>query len=74
MKEKNFKFRMSFANAIKTMSDKKVGKLIKYICYYAFEEKEPDISDKNIKCLFDLIKVTIDNDKIARENGKIGGI
>ena len=73
MKERNFRFRKSFAEVIRVMDDKQAGKFIKAVCDYVFDGRGYDGNDTAIKTAFTLVKVTLDAEKTDRENGKRGG-
>ena len=78
MKERNFRFRKSFApsivksfaEVIRVMDDKQAGKFIKAVCDYVFDGRGYDGNDTAIKTAFTLVKVTLDAEKTDRENGK----
>lgn len=74
LKEKSFKFRESFANAIKEMDDIQVGKLIKAICDYVFYDRCFESCDGMLNSVYSLFKILLDNEKRDRENGRKGGI
>ena len=74
MKERNFRFRKSFAEVIRVMDDKQAGKVIKAVCDYVFDGRGYDGNDTAIKTAFTLVKVTLDAEKADRENGRRGGI
>ena len=74
MKERNFRFRKSFAEVIRVMDDKQAGKFIKAVCDYVFDGRGYDGIDTAIKTAFTLVKVTLDAEKTDRENGRRGGI
>lgn len=69
MKERNFRFRKSFAEVIRVMDDKQAGKFIKAVCDYVFDGRGYDGNDTAIKTAFTLVKVTLDAEKTDRENG-----
>lgn len=73
MKERNFRFRKSFAEVIRVMDDKQAGKFIKAVCDYVFDGRGYDGNDTAIKTAFTLVKATLDAEKADRENGKRGG-
>ena len=73
MKERNFRFRKSFAEVIRVMDDKQAGKFIKAVCDYVFDGRGYDGNDTAIKTAFTLVKVTLDAEKADRVNGKRGG-
>ena len=74
MKERNFKFRKSYAEVIRVMDDKQAGKFIKAVCEYVFDGRGYDGNDTAIKSAFTLVKVSLDNEITDRENGRRGGI
>lgn len=74
MKERNFKFRKSYAEVIRVMDDKQAGKFIKAISDYVFDGRAYEGNDTAIKSAFTLVKVSLDGDKADRENGSRGGI
>ena len=74
MKERDFKFRKSYAEVIRVMDDKQAGKFIKAVCDYVFDGRGYDGNDTAIKTAFTLVKVTLDAEKTDRENGRRGGI
>lgn len=63
MKERNFRFRKSFAEVIRVMDDKQAGKFIKAVCDYVFYGRGYDGNDTAIKTAFTLVKVTLDAEK-----------
>lgn len=73
MKEKNFKFRKSFAEVIRVMDDKQAGKFIKALSDYVFDGRQYDGNDTAIKSAFTLVKITLDADRNYQECGKRGG-
>ncbi len=73
MKEKNFKFRKSFAEVIRVMDDKQAGKFIKALSDYVFDGRQYDGNDTAIKSAFTLVKITLDADRVNQEYGKRGG-
>lgn len=74
MKERNFKFRKSYAEVIRVMDDKQAGKFIKAVSDYVFDGRAYDGNDTAIKSAFTLVKVSLDNEITDRENGRRGGI
>lgn len=48
MKEKNFKFRQSYAQAVYLMKDKEAGQFLKAICNYVFEKKNINKTKKSM--------------------------
>ena len=74
MKERNFKFRKSYAEVIRVMDDKQAGRFIKAVSDYVFDGRAYDGNDTAIKSAFTLVKVSLDGDKADRENGRRGGI
>ena len=74
MKERNFKFRKSYAEAIRVMDDKQAGRFIKAVSDYVFDGRAYDGNDTAIKSAFTLVKVSLDNEITDRENGRRGGI
>ena len=74
MKERNFRFRKSFAEVIRVMDDKQAGKFIKAVSDYVFDGRAYNGNDTAIKSAFTLVKVSLDNEITDRENGRRGGI
>lgn len=74
MKEKSFKFRESYSNAVRAMNDKQAGRLLKGLCDYAFDGRLLESNDATLKSCFTLIKTSLDQERIDRENGRRGGI
>lgn len=74
MKERNFKFKKSYAEVIRVMDDKQVGRFIKAVSDYVFDGRCYDGNDTAIKSAFTLVKVSLDNEIEDRENGRKGGI
>ena len=74
MKERNFKFRKSYAEVIRVMDDKQAGKFIKAVSDYVFDGRAYNGNDTAIKSAFTLVKVSLDNEIADRENGRKGGI
>lgn len=74
MKEKRFGFRESFYNAVKSLDDKKLGKLTKGLCGYMFECKSFETNDTALEGIFSLIKNELDKENFYREKGKQGGM
>lgn len=74
MKERNFKFRKSYAEVIRVMDDKQAGRFIKAVSDYVFDGRAYNGNDTAIKSAFTLVKVSLDNEIIDRENGRRGGI
>ena len=52
MKERNFKFRKSYAEVIRVMDDKQAGKFIKAVSDYVFDGRAYDGNDTAIKSAF----------------------
>lgn len=69
MKERNFRFRKSFAEVIRVMDDKQAGKFIKAVCDYVFDGRGYDGNDTAIKTAFTLVKVTLDAEKTVDAAG-----
>lgn len=74
MKERNFKFRKSYAEVIRVMDDKQAGRFIKAVSDYVFDGRAYNGNDTAIKSAFTLVKVSLDNEITDRENGRRGGI
>ena len=74
MKEKNFKFRESYAKAIQTMNDNEAVQFVKSLCEYVFEGKIVPTNNKRLRSQFQLAKITLDAEKRNQENGRKGGI
>lgn len=73
MKEKNFKFKESYAKALKGMSDKQAGQFIKAVCGYAFQNEPFITKDKFLKGTFLYMQRAIDEERTNIKNGKAGG-
>ena len=69
MKERNFKFRKSYAEVIRVMDDKQAGRFIKAVSDYVFDGRAYDGNDTAIKSAFTLVKVSLDGDKADRRGG-----
>lgn len=74
MKEKSFRFRESYSQAVKAMNDKQAGKFLKALCDYAFDGKILESNDSTLKSSFTLAKYSLDESKRNSENGRKGGI
>lgn len=74
MKEKSFRFRESFAKAVRTMTDKQAGRFIKGLSDNVFDNKYFTTNDKALKSAFILVKSALEADERDRENGRKGGI
>lgn len=74
MKEKSFRFRESFSNALSTMDNSQAGELIKRMCHYIFEGEVLQSNDVTVKSSFSLIKTSLDQEIRDIENGRKGGI
>ena len=72
MKNKNFKFKESYANVIKGMTDKQAGEFVKGICGYVFENKPFVTKDGYLKGLYLYIKRELDVSAVNAANGKKG--
>ena len=59
MKERNFKFRKSYAEVIRVMDDKQAGRFIKAVSDYVFDGRAYDGNDTAIKSAFTLVKVSL---------------
>ena len=62
MKERNFKFRKSYAEVIRVMDDKQAGRFIKAVSDYVFDGRAYDGNDTAIKSAFTLVKVSLDDE------------
>ena len=60
LKERNFKFRKSYAEVIRVMDDKQAGRFIKAVSDYVFDGRAYDGNDTAIKSAFTLVKVSLD--------------
>ena len=72
MKERNFKFRESFAKLLKSMNDKQAGEFIRNICGYVFEDKPFETKDKFLKGAFVYMQNELDAERNSVKNGKVG--
>ena len=72
MENKNFKFKESYANVIKEMTDKQAGEFIKGICGYVFESKPFITKDEYLKGLYLYVKRELDVSAMNAANGKKG--
>lgn len=73
MQEKHFKFRKSFYDVLRDMTDKQAGEFIKGICGYAFEGNVPQTKDDFIKGAYLFTLAALDAQKRDSVNGKKGG-
>lgn len=73
MKERNFKFRKSFAKLVEQMTDKQAGEFIKAVSGYVFLGKPMESKDEFLKGVFVYVKSALDAEMRDRENGKLGG-
>ena len=73
MKEKHFKFRKSFYDVLRDMTDKQAGEFVKGICGYAFEGNVPQTQDDFIKGAYLFAIAALDAQKRDSVNGKKGG-
>ena len=73
MKENVLKVPEGVATAVKPLDDRRVGKLFKALCAYAFEGQVYGGRDVVIRSNFTLIKRELDRQKENVENGKLGG-
>lgn len=72
MKEKNFKFKKSYAKVIKDMTDKQAGEFIKGVCEYAFNGKPFQTKDAYLKGAFLFVQRELDVSAMNAANGKKG--
>lgn len=74
MKEEHFKFKKSYYNLIKEMTDKQAGEFIKGISTYVFCGRMPITKDKFLKGAFLLFQKDYQEQKRNALNGRKGGI
>lgn len=74
MKERNFKFRESYAKVIKSMTDKQAGELIKSVCGYVFEDKPFETKDELLKGIYIFMQNALDTERESVKNGKVGAV
>ena len=72
MKDRNFRFRQSFADVIKDLDDKQTGQYVRSIAEYAFEDKTYAGKDIAVKTAFTLTKEMIDEERFYRDKGRLG--
>ncbi|MCD7728397.1 MAG: DUF6291 domain-containing protein [Clostridia bacterium] len=70
--KKYLKFRESYANYIKGMTDKQAGQFIKAISGYAFEGKTFESKDAKVMAAYVYAKTQIDISRQNSYNGKKG--
>lgn len=73
MKEKNFKFKESYARTLKSMSDKQAGQFIKAVCGYVFQNVPFETKDKFLKGTYLYMQRAIDEERVNVKYGKVGG-
>lgn len=73
MKEKNFKFKESYARTLKNMSDRQAGQFIKAVCGYAFNNEPFETKDKFLKGTYLYMQKAIEQERANIKNGKVGG-
>lgn len=71
MKDK-LKIKQDYSNAIKELTDKQAGELIKGLCAYVYDEKPFITKDGYLKGIFMYIKRDLDISKQNSLNGKKG--
>lgn len=74
MKEKNFKFRASYAKLVEGMTDKQAGEFIKAVSGYVFNGKPFETKDEYLKGVYLYVKNEIDTAEISKVNGKKGAV
>ncbi len=74
MKEKNFKFRASYAKLVEGMTDKQAGEFIKAVSDYVFNGKPFETKDEYLKGVYLYIKNEIDAAETSKANGKKGAL
>ena len=72
MKERHFKLRESYAQAIWAMDDRTAGQFVKGVCDYVFKGKSFESKEQILSSNYSLIKATLDGEKADRENGRKG--
>ena len=70
---KKFSFFASYARAIQLLDDKSTGQLLKAMCAYAFEDKEPDGLSKSLEPIWELIKPNLEISVKRAKYGQKGG-
>lgn len=73
MKERNFKFRKSFADLVKDMTDKQAGEFIKSVCGYVFDGKPFESKDEYLKGVYLYAQNVLETDARDKANGRLGG-
>lgn len=69
----SFTFFISYYEALKYLSDEDCGQMLKAICEYALEGKEPIVSNPILKGYWTLIRPTLDRSIMRSEAGRRGG-
>ncbi len=72
MREKSFKFKEGFANAVKGMTDKQAGEFVKGLCGYVFENKPLTTKDEYLKGIYLYAQRELDVSAMNAANGKKG--
>lgn len=72
MREKSFKFKEGFANAVKGMTDKQAGEFVKGLCGYVFENKPLTTKDEYLKGIYLYAQRELDVSAMNAVNGKKG--
>lgn len=74
MKENYFKFRESFADLVKGMTDKQAGEFIKAVGGYVFDGKPMESKDDYLKGVYLYAQSVLDTEARDRANGRLGGV
>lgn len=70
---KKISFFASYGEAIKSLDDRSAGQLIKAICTYAFDGKEPEKLSSKVRPMWLLVKPNLDASIKKAKSGRKGG-
>lgn len=70
---KKISFFASYGEALQSLDDRSAGQLIKAMCSYAFDGKEPDKLSSKVKPMWLLVKPNLDSSLKKIKGGRKGG-